>query len=526
MRPQVNCLIVALFFLPTLLVAQTKPVPTPTVAPDADSGIPTLVVNATATQEDKPRRVGGGVSAPVVLSAPEPQFSQQARDAGVGGTVLVYLQVDPQGLPNKVRVLRGIGMGLDEAAVEAVRQYRFKPAMENGVAVTVEMNVQVNFKIFKRDGSSAMPTSSPNPTATRSADPYSSTLGRPASTPAELAGLQTVADRKRFDEDPKFAKAILEARERGANITADEHLERWKHANKLANNECVACLHAIIAQQMSALQWKDAIVSCKSLDAIGPDPKDKFYAEAEMGYAFMHSNGDNPKPEQTQAALASLQAALATSAGIRALAPASKLAIYTEGRAFARLGREAEAREAFQRYLDTASLTDTFRTRAEHFVANPAMAAQPMAPPFTLTTSEGERINLDDMNGKVVLLDFWATWCGPCKETTPEIQKIAKSFAGQPLVVISISSDTNDVAWKSYINEHNMNWPQYRDSNGALNRAYGVSSIPRFFTIDADGVLQSVKVGSNADISGDLKRLIKKASEKTVVTGSAPSAQD
>jgi protein TonB len=94
------------------------------------------------------RRVGGGVSAPQVLFQPEPEFSEEARKAKVAGNVLVYLQVDQTGTPRNVRVIRGIGMGLDEKAMEAVRHYKFKPAMENGKPVTVEMNVEVNFQIF------------------------------------------------------------------------------------------------------------------------------------------------------------------------------------------------------------------------------------------------------------------------------------------------------------------------------------------------------------------------------------------
>jgi protein TonB len=94
------------------------------------------------------RRIGGGVSAPEVLFAPSPEFSEEARKAKVSGNVLVYLQVDEQGRPTHIRVLKGIGMGLDEKAIEAVRQYRFKPAMEDGRPVTVEMNVEVNFNIY------------------------------------------------------------------------------------------------------------------------------------------------------------------------------------------------------------------------------------------------------------------------------------------------------------------------------------------------------------------------------------------
>lgn len=92
--------------------------------------------------------VGGGVSEPVVIYQVEPEFSDEARKAKVAGNVLVSLIVGANGLPQNVRVIRGIGMGLDERAVEAVRQYRFKPAMMNGKAVPVMMNVDVNFQIF------------------------------------------------------------------------------------------------------------------------------------------------------------------------------------------------------------------------------------------------------------------------------------------------------------------------------------------------------------------------------------------
>jgi periplasmic protein TonB len=94
------------------------------------------------------RRVGNGVSAPEVLFQPEPEFSEQARKAKLSGNVEVYLWVDEHGNPTHVRLARGIGMGLDEKAVEAVRQYRFKPAMANGRPVTVEMYVDVVFQIL------------------------------------------------------------------------------------------------------------------------------------------------------------------------------------------------------------------------------------------------------------------------------------------------------------------------------------------------------------------------------------------
>jgi protein TonB len=94
------------------------------------------------------RQIGGGVSAPVLIYSVDPEFSEEARKAKFSGNVIVSLWVDEKGNPLHVRVARGVGMGLDERAVAAVKEYRFKPAMENGKPVTVEMNIDVTFTIF------------------------------------------------------------------------------------------------------------------------------------------------------------------------------------------------------------------------------------------------------------------------------------------------------------------------------------------------------------------------------------------
>jgi len=95
-----------------------------------------------------PGRVVAGVTPPKVLTAPEPQFTAYAKALRYAGNCLVYLQVNPDGKPVNVSILRPIGLGLDEQAIIAVQSYRFTPAMKDGHAVTVEMNVEVNFQIF------------------------------------------------------------------------------------------------------------------------------------------------------------------------------------------------------------------------------------------------------------------------------------------------------------------------------------------------------------------------------------------
>ena len=77
-----------------------------------------------------------------------PEYSDDARAAKISGSVIVHFWVDEQGRPSHVQVVRGLGHGLDAKAVEAVRQYRFTPAMESGRPVVVALNTEINFKMF------------------------------------------------------------------------------------------------------------------------------------------------------------------------------------------------------------------------------------------------------------------------------------------------------------------------------------------------------------------------------------------
>ena len=92
--------------------------------------------------------VGKGVSEPQLIYSVDPEFSDEARRAKYQGVCIVSVIVDAQGNPQHVRVARSLGMGLDEKAIEAVKQYKFKPAYYQGHPVAVEMDVIVNFRIY------------------------------------------------------------------------------------------------------------------------------------------------------------------------------------------------------------------------------------------------------------------------------------------------------------------------------------------------------------------------------------------
>jgi len=93
-------------------------------------------------------RVGGGVTAPALLYKVEPEYSEEARKAKYQGTVLLYIQVDPSGKAINMRVLHSLGLGLDEKAMEAVKKWKFKPGYKDGKPVTVEAQIEVNFRLL------------------------------------------------------------------------------------------------------------------------------------------------------------------------------------------------------------------------------------------------------------------------------------------------------------------------------------------------------------------------------------------
>jgi TonB family protein len=93
-------------------------------------------------------KVGGGVSAPKAIYAPDPEYSEEARKVKHMGVVVLWLVVGPDGKPRDIRVARTLGLGLDEKAIEAVKNWRFEPALKDGKPVAVQVNIEVNFHLY------------------------------------------------------------------------------------------------------------------------------------------------------------------------------------------------------------------------------------------------------------------------------------------------------------------------------------------------------------------------------------------
>ena len=129
------------------------------------------------------------------------------------------------------------------------------------------------------------------------------------------------------------------------------------------------------------------------------------------------------------------------------------------------------------------------------------------APPFTTLNLEGKEVTLASFKGKVVLLDFWATFCGPCIMSMPHIQKLSEKYAKEPVVIAGVNGDTLPPATQpaspaarfkpiaDFVKSRKLTYLQLMDPEGTIAGDYRVEGIPVVFLIDKEGVTRSIHMG-------------------------------
>jgi thiol-disulfide isomerase/thioredoxin len=329
------------------------------------------------------------------------------------------------------------------------------------------------------------------------------------------------SDAAPYTTNPKWVAAMREGKAFLQGHKATFAKDDFNKANKIAGGACWECLDGMYSAQFADGDYKGAAETAQKLEDIATTPVLKSMAEDKRGDAIIAKAGDKPKPEQLEQAHEAYQQALTNY-------PKNLPAMFSDGKTLARMGKIDEAKTCFSQCATLAKPSDPARLRAQHFADDPTLSLKKQAPAFEVTALDGARFNLDAMGGRVVLIDFWATWCGPCNEELPHVKKIAKEFAGEPLVILSVSWDDDDAKWQQFIQKNEMTWMQYRDPNHALSNAFGVNAIPHYFVIDTDGGLTTELVGSGSDVEGKLKKLVAKAHDAQkqrveTATASAPS---
>ncbi len=118
---------------------------------------------------------------------------------------------------------------------------------------------------------------------------------------------------------------------------------------------------------------------------------------------------------------------------------------------------------------------------------------------FQVQTLNGTTVKLSDYRGKPVLLNFWATWCGPCRFEVPFLDQINTSYSSKGLVMLPVDVGENSTAITNFMVSVNVTLPALMDSNASVSKIYGLTGIPTTLLIDKDGVIRFKQIGAFAD---------------------------
>lgn len=177
-----------------------------------------------------------------------------------------------------------------------------------------------------------------------------------------------------------------------------------------------------------------------------------------------------------------------------ALPDAPVILRYNLGVILIQLNRDEEGLVELRQYLKQQPNGEYAKT-ARQLIANPRRARDTYAPDFSFTTADGERMSLEDLRGKVVLLDFWATWCPPCRRSIPELRELHRRYRRDGLVIIGISSEDDEELWKEFTYRSKMTWPQFLDANGKIHNTFSIRGLPTYVLLDQEGIVRFLALG-------------------------------
>ncbi len=162
--------------------------------------------------------------------------------------------------------------------------------------------------------------------------------------------------------------------------------------------------------------------------------------------------------------------------------------------------KEAEARKVGQKLM-TLDKSPRMKQFVEAQLSTLKISVGKEAPNFVAKDLKGKKISVEGYRGKVTLIDFWATWCPPCRAEMPNVISVYRKYKKRGFDILGISLDRNENALKSYTKRFKIPWRQYFDGRGWKNKfaaAYGVQSIPKTILLDRKGVIRYVDVRGDA----------------------------
>lgn len=148
------------------------------------------------------------------------------------------------------------------------------------------------------------------------------------------------------------------------------------------------------------------------------------------------------------------------------------------------------------------------RAGSQQSVAAAPQVGKP-APDFQLPNLEGQYISLSSLRGKPVLINFWATWCPPCREEMPYLQQVYDGWSGKGLVLLTIDIGESAATIKEFMQNNNLTMPVLLDTSQSIAQMYNITAIPTTFLIDKDGIIRVKRIGAFPSTEAIEKELTK-----------------
>lgn len=281
-------------------------------------------------------------------------------------------------------------------------------------------------------------------------------------------------------------------------------MDAYHKADKLSHHACVQCyIHMFALERMSG-DLSAALDDAKRAANAAGDNKAVAGQCLLARATLLAQMAGKPSDKKLKEAEDETRQALA-------LDPSQAIAHYKLGQILIRQERDSEGIAELKIYLVAPGASPKMLEEARRMIANPVRGREPFVPDFSFTTLEGAAISNASLRGKVVLLDFWGTWCGPCRASIPTLVAIRKKYVERPVELVGISSDEDERAWKSFIATNHMDWPEYIDLSGQVRELFEIHSYPTYVVADRNGIIRFRQSGFGTFSQAELEEAIDKA---------------